>query len=99
MRSCSWSWLLTAQSIGDASPTTNTDVEGWWASRNGDVTIKTWYEVAIKVMLLQPSSAAAERVFSMLKALYRRPAGQSDLEGIPTSRPHGPLKPTHARRT
>ena len=58
-----------AMAIGDASLTTNTDVEGWWASRNGDVTIKTWYEVAIKVMLLQPSSAAAERVFSMLKAL------------------------------
>ena len=55
--------------ISDPAITANTDVEGWWASKDGDLTIKAWYETAIKVMLLQPSSAAAERVFSMLKAL------------------------------
>ena len=58
-----------AMAIGDPALTANTDVEEWWANKDGDLTIKTWYETAIKVMLLQPSSAAAERVFSMLKAL------------------------------
>ena len=59
-----------AIAIGDPAALTDaSDVEAWWASKDGDVTIKTWYETATKVMLLQPSSAAAERVFSMLKAL------------------------------
>ena len=58
-----------AIAIGDPALTGASDVEAWWASKDGDVTIKTWYETATKVMLLQPSSAAAERVFSMLKAL------------------------------
>ena len=55
--------------IADLTLTADTDVEKWWAHKVGDATIKTWYETAIQVMLLQPSSAAAERVFSMLKAL------------------------------
>jgi hypothetical protein len=45
------------------------EYESWWeacAATNG---MHNWYEAAIKVLILQPSSAAAERVFSMLKAL------------------------------
>jgi len=42
--------------------------EAWWtaAGRAGHL---VWFEAAQKVMILTPSSAAAERVFSMLKAL------------------------------
>lgn len=46
----------------------NVPYEAWWV-RAGAAGNEVWFESAKRVMLLQPSSAAAERVFSMLKAL------------------------------
>ena len=40
----------------------------WWKS-NASV-LPNWSSIARKIMLLQPSSAAAERVFSLLKASF-----------------------------
>jgi hypothetical protein len=45
------------------------EYEAWWAAYVGDAAMQGWYKAAIQVLILQPSSAAAERVFSMLKAL------------------------------
>ena len=42
--------------------------EAWWTLA-GAAGHAAWFEAAKKVMILTPSSAAAERVFSMLKAL------------------------------
>jgi hypothetical protein len=42
--------------------------EDWWVTA-GAAGHGVWYAAAQKVMILAPSSAAAERVFSMLKAL------------------------------
>jgi hypothetical protein len=46
----------------------NVPYEKWWVAA-GAAGHAAWFEGATKVMILQPSSAAAERVFSMLKAL------------------------------
>jgi hypothetical protein len=42
--------------------------EDWWVTA-GAAGLGVWYAAAQKVMILPPSSAAAERVFSMLKSL------------------------------
>jgi hypothetical protein len=47
----------------------NTDREAWWAQRAQHAGMDKWYAGATMVMICQASSAAAERVFSMLKAL------------------------------
>jgi hypothetical protein len=44
------------------------EIEAWWEAANA-AGLTAWCSVAIQVMILQPSSAAAERVFSMLKAI------------------------------
>jgi hypothetical protein len=46
-----------------------TDREEWWALRAQHAGMDKWYAGATMVMICQSSSAAAERVFSMLKAL------------------------------
>jgi hypothetical protein len=43
--------------------------ERWWADCEGEAGLGDWFSAATKVLILQPSSAAAERIFSMLKAL------------------------------
>ena len=50
----------------DISPDFNT-VE-WWSLHKQD--LPQWSSVAKKVILLQPSSAAAERVFSLLNSSF-----------------------------
>jgi hypothetical protein len=45
------------------------DREAWWAGKAATRGIDEWYSGATKIMVCQPSSAAAERVFSMLKAV------------------------------
>jgi hypothetical protein len=45
------------------------EYEAWWHACAGVNDMGVWYEVATTVLILQPSSAAAERVFSMLKNL------------------------------
>jgi len=47
----------------------NTDREAWWAQRAQQAGMDRWYAGATMVMICQASSAAAERIFSMLKAL------------------------------
>jgi hypothetical protein len=56
--------------IGDALQA-DCDFQEWWAGREHTANMISWFNgaIMIKVMLLQPSSAACERVFSMLKAI------------------------------
>ena len=46
----------------------NTDVLPWWKKHAEE--LPKWSNAACKVALVQPSSAAAERVFSLLKSSY-----------------------------
>ncbi|KAK3737632.1 hypothetical protein QZH41_006457 [Actinostola sp. cb2023] len=41
----------------------------WW-SRNGEATLPNWSSAVKKVLLVQPSSASAERVFSLMKNFF-----------------------------
>ena len=50
-------------------PDADTDKETWWAKRVHHVGMDKWYAGATMVMICTSSSAAAERVFSMLKAI------------------------------
>ena len=43
----------------------DTDPLQWWKNHSNDLTC--WSAAAEKILLVQPSSAAAERVFSLLK--------------------------------
>jgi hypothetical protein len=54
--------------------------ESWWTAA-GKAGQDCWFEAAKKIMVLQPSSAAAERVFSMLKNLMGEQQQNSALEG------------------
>lgn len=45
----------------------NACIDAWW--NDAEVDCPHWFETAKQVMILQPSSAAAERIFSMLKAI------------------------------
>ena len=47
----------------------NVDCEAWWDGKAAATGVGRWYAGATMVMICQPSSAAAERVFSMLKAI------------------------------
>jgi hypothetical protein len=60
--------IYRAAAIGDGL-TADCDREEWWAVREHTAATSAWFNGAIKVMILQPSSAACERVFSMLKAI------------------------------
>ena len=50
--------------------TSDSDKVKWWSSNSS--TLPHWSAVAKKVLLVQPSSAAAERVFSVMEALFNR---------------------------
>ena len=47
----------------------------WWMSNTAE--LPCWSAAARKVLLVQPSSAASERVFSLLKASYRDQQGST----------------------
>jgi hypothetical protein len=57
-----------ALAVGEAVDD-NVDREAWWASKAHTAGVDRWYKGAAMVMICQCSSAAAERVFSVLKAL------------------------------
>lgn len=57
----------------------NLKFESWWTAA-GQAGHNAWFAAATKVMVLQPSSAAAERVFSMLKNLMGEQQQNSALE-------------------
>jgi hypothetical protein len=57
-----------ALAIGEGMDDT-VDRESWWEHHAHTAGVDCWYAAATKVMICQPSSAAAERVFSMLLAL------------------------------
>ena len=59
----------------DTSPTI--DILDWW--KNAEADIPTWASSAQKVLLVQPSSASAERAFSLLKNSFNEQQ-QSSLE-------------------
>ena len=54
--------LYLAKAV-DVSP--SIDALTWWRNYSSDLPF--WSEATRKVVLIQPSSAAAERIFSMLK--------------------------------
>jgi hypothetical protein len=60
------------------SKCTDTDPDScpleWWKRNSGD--IPTWSACARKVLLVQPSSAASERVFSITTGFFSRAARQ-----------------------
>ena len=64
--------VYRAMAIGDVAaggaPAGDESPEAWWYAKEG-VGLQPWRLAAAKVMILQVSSAAAERVFSMLKAI------------------------------
>jgi hypothetical protein len=45
-------------------------IEAFWTTTNSDRALPAWCAIVAKLSLLQPSSAAAERVFSILKRVY-----------------------------
>jgi len=49
--------------------TNSVDREVWWESKKHTAGVDRWFAGATMVMICQPSSASAERIFSMLKAL------------------------------
>ena len=55
----------------------------WWRRTSAD--IPTWSACARKVLLIQPSSAASERVFSMLKASFHEQQDSSLQDYIESS--------------
>ena len=57
-----------AFAIGDPTVGPLMDREDWWHQRQHHAGLDRWYNAATMVMICQASSAAAERVFSMLKA-------------------------------
>ena len=44
------------------------DLLDWW--KNAQIDLPTWSSAAMKVLLVQPSSASAERVFSLLNSSF-----------------------------
>ena len=44
------------------------DITEWW--RNNEVSLPNWSAAAKKALLVQPSSAASERVFSLLNNCF-----------------------------
>ena len=58
-------YLATAE---DLSP--DYDVVEWWKAHEPD--IPNWADVCKLILLVQPSSAAAERVFSLLQNSFSR---------------------------
>ena len=55
--------------LASAADTSNeVDPVEWW--RNNAATLPCWSAAAEKILLLQPSSAAAERVFSILSNCF-----------------------------
>lgn len=55
-------------------------VEQWWHDARLSPQMADWASAAKKILILQPSSAAAERVFSMLKAIMGEQQQNSALE-------------------
>ena len=52
--------------VGDLDP--EIDILQWWHRNESD--LPCWAAAACKVLLAQPSSAASERVFSLLKSSF-----------------------------
>ena len=50
--------------------TSESDKVAWWSSNSE--TLPHWSAVFKKVLLVQPSSAAAERVFSVMESLFNK---------------------------
>ena len=50
--------------------TSESDKVAWWSSNSE--TLPHWSAVVNKVLLVQPSSAAAERVFSVMEPLFNK---------------------------
>ena len=50
------------------SPDVDTDTLDWWMNHSED--LPNWSSAAQMVVLVQPSSAAVQRVFSILKASF-----------------------------
>ena len=59
--------VYRAEAAGLTDP--ERDVNAWWITQRDKV--PHWWKLFCKVALLQPSSAAAERVFSMVDALFK----------------------------
>ena len=55
----------------------------WW--KENESVLPTWATCARKVLVVQPSSAAAERVFSLLKSSFSERQGQSLQDYLETS--------------
>ena len=53
------------------------EVLQWWSQN--ELSLPCWEAAACKVLLVQPSSAASERVFSLLNAFFN-PQQQSSLQ-------------------
>ena len=58
-------YLATAAGV---TPSTVTDAVLWWQNHSNE--LPHWLNCLKKVLLVQPSSASAERVFSLLKASF-----------------------------
>ena len=56
-----------------AEDVTGVDPAKWWKNHADE--LPSWSSAAAKVFLVQPSSAAAERVFSLLQPSISAPAG------------------------
>lgn len=69
--------LLTYLALVDGVPR-NADPLQWWERNEGE--LPNWSQACKKVLLCQPSSAALERVFSILKTMHFNDRQHSSVE-------------------
>ena len=55
----------------------------WWARH--EATLPNWASVVKKILLVQPSSASAERVFNIMKNVFRDQQNNALEETVETS--------------
>ena len=58
----------TVARSGSATVSTEIKINGWWKSHNNE--LPNWTAIYKLFLLVQPSSAAAERVFSVLQSTF-----------------------------
>ena len=68
----------------------------WWAERARNREIPTWRKFAVRVFSLQPSSAAAERIFSVLREMidHSQRSAKSDILEVTCMRRYNHRKET-----